>query len=172
MTFDIFLTKRRIKKSHIGQEQDINLTHYDKVEDEDDVLCVRGILTQVRGIQPWVDDHRGNVCPIDIQLVVRVFQVDRLDLKELGGVVQDGEGDDGEDVAKTIAHVALLEGEADGEEPLDGDGDDGVDAAGEGDVDDGQDVGGDVGEQPGEVGIREAGEEYEIRSTRFFKCFH
>ena len=100
-----------------------------------------------------------------------MFQVDRLDLKELGGVVQDGEGDDGEDVAKTIAHVALLEGEADGEEPLDGDGDDGVDAAGEGDVDDGQDVGGDVGEQPGEVGIREAGEEYEIRSTRFLNVF-
>ena len=98
-----------------------------------------------------------------------MFQVDRLDLKELGGVVQDGEGDDGEDVAKTVAHVTLLEGEADGEEPLDGDGDDGVDAAGEGDVDDGEDVGGDVGEQPGEIRIGEAARGLEIRPERNVK---
>ena len=126
------------------------------------IFCVGRVLTQLGCIQPWVDDHlyegeksrhwiqcedyhRGNVCPVAVQLVVRVLQVDRLDLKELGRVVQDGEGDDGEDVAEAVAHVALLEGEADGEEPLDGDGDDGVDAAGEGDVDDGEDVGGDVG---------------------------
>ena len=95
-----------------------------------------------------------------------MLQVDRLDLKELGRVVQDGEGDDGEDVAEAIAHVALLEGEADGEEPLDGDGDDGVDAAGEGDVDDGEDVGGDVGQEPGEIRIGEAGQGLEIRPER------
>ena len=103
------------------------------------------------------DNHRGNVRPVAVQLVVCVLQVDSLNLKELGRVVQDGERDDGEDVAQTVAHVALLEGEADGEEPLDGDGDDGVDAAGEGDVDDGEDVGGDVRQQPGEIRIREAG---------------
>lgn len=95
-----------------------------------------------------------------------MLQVDRLDLKELGRIVQDRESDDGEDVAEAIAHVALLEGEADGEEPLDGDGDDGVDAAGEGDVDDGEDVGGDVGEQPGEIRIGEAGQGLEIRTER------
>ena len=102
------------------------------------------------------NDHHGGVCAVAVQLVVDVLEVDGLDLEELGRVVQDGEGDDGEDVAQAVAHVALLEGEADREEALDGDGDDGVDAAGEGDVDDRQDVGGDVGQQPGEVGVREA----------------
>ena len=102
-------------------------------------------------------DHRGSVRPVDVHLPVLVLQVNGLDLKELGRVVQDGEGDDGEDVAQAVAHVALLEGEADREEALDGDGDDGVDAAGEGDVDDGEDVGGDVGQEPGEIGVGEAG---------------
>ena len=151
----------------------MNLTHNDKVEDEDDIFCVRRVLTQFRGIQPRVDDHlgkgrvqtkkckiendhHGGVCAVAVQLVVDVLEVDGLDLEELGRVVQDGEGDDGEDVAQAVAHVALLEGEADREKALDGDGDDSVDAAGEGDVDDRQDVGGDVGKQPGEVGVREA----------------
>ena len=108
-------------------------------------------------------DHRGSVRPVDVHLPVLVLQVNGLDLKELGRVVQDGEGDDGEDVAEPVAHVTLLEREADREEPLDGDGDDGVDAAGEGDVDDGEDVGGDVGQEPGEIGIGEAEQGLEIR---------
>ena len=123
--------------------------------------------TRVHPPHDHEDIHRGSVCPIAVQLVVCVLQVDRLDLKELGRVVQDGEGDDGEDVAKAVAHVALLEGKADCEEPLDGNSNDGVDAAGEGDVDDREDVGGDVGQQPGEIRIREAGQGgYETRSER------
>ena len=94
------------------------------------------------------NDHRGGVRAVAVQLVVDVLEVDGLDLEELGCVVQDGEGDNGEDVAQAVAHVALLEGEADREEALDGDGDNSVDAAGEGDMDDRQDVGGDVGQQP------------------------
>ena len=60
-------------------------------------------------------------------------QVDGLYLKELDKVVEDGEHDDGDDITKTIPHLkddlttcedvydadlTLLEGEADGEKPL------------------------------------------------------
>ena len=46
-------------------------------------------------------------------------QVDSLYLKELDQIVEDREYDDGDDVAKTIPHLALLERKADCEEPLD-----------------------------------------------------
>ena len=37
------------------------------------------------------------------------LMVDSFNLKELDNVVEDGEGDDGQDVAQSRAHVQLLE---------------------------------------------------------------
>ena len=45
-------------------------------------------------------------------------QVDSLYLKELDQIVEDREHDDGDDVAETVPHLALLEREADSKEPL------------------------------------------------------
>ena len=71
-------------------------------------------------------------------------QVDGLYLKELDKVVEDGEHDDGNDVTKTVTHLkdnitalddvgvadlTLLEGEADGDEPLNSHGHHTVDTA-------------------------------------------
>ena len=68
--------------------------------------------------------------------------------KELDEVVEDTEENNGDDVAEATAHVALGEGEADGDEPLEGDGHHAVDAPRQGDVDDGEGVGRDVGVYP------------------------
>ena len=71
-------------------------------------------------------------------------QVDGLYLKELDKVVEDGEHDDGNDVTESITHLkdnitalddvgvadlTLLEGEADGDEPLNSHGHHTVDTA-------------------------------------------
>ena len=75
----------------------------------------------------------------------------RGNLEELDEVVADTEEDDGDDVAQTVHHVALGEGEADGHEPLRGHGHHAVHAARQGDVDDRDHVGRDEGRDPDHV---------------------
>ena len=94
------------------------LTHDDKVENEDDILRVLGVPPEVGGVEPGVDDQLGGVRAVGVNRPLLVLQVDGLDLEQLDHVVEDREDDDGDNVAKTIVHLALLEGEANRDEPL------------------------------------------------------
>ena len=76
------------------------------------------MLPQLGGVEPGVGDHRGEVGPVGVERPLLGVQVDGLYLEELDDVVETGEGDDGEDVAEAIPHLALLEGEADCDAPL------------------------------------------------------
>ena len=69
-------------------------------------------------------------------------------LEEFHEVVEDAEENNGDDVPESSAHVALREGEADRDEPLQRHGDHAVDASRQRDVDDGDRVGRDERDHP------------------------
>ena len=76
------------------------------------------MLPQLGGVEPGVGHHRREVGSVGIKRPLLGVQVDGLYLEELDNVVEAGEDDDGEDVAEAIPHLALLEREADCDEPL------------------------------------------------------
>ena len=96
------------------------LTHNDKVENKDHIGRVSRMASQFSSVQPGIGDRHGGVRPVLIQDPLLRLNVDCLDLEELDDVVEEGEGDDGEDVAESVAHVALLERQAHCYKPLNG----------------------------------------------------
>ena len=104
-------------------------THYNEIEDKDNIFWIGRISAQCCGIEPRVDHSSWYVCSIVEGDPFFMGQVDSLYLKKLDQVVEDREHDNGDDVAETIPHLALLEREADGKEPLDSHRDNTVDTA-------------------------------------------
>ena len=94
------------------------LTHYYEVEDEHYIFWVLGVLPKLCWTEPGVGDHDRCVGAVLVKHPLLGLDVNGLDLEELDDVVEDGEGDDGEDVAETVAHVAMLERQTHGHEPL------------------------------------------------------
>ena len=76
------------------------------------------MTSQVCGVQPGVGDRHRRVRPVLIQNPLVRLNVDCLNLEELDDVIEEREGDDGEDVAEAVAHVALLEWQAHRHKPL------------------------------------------------------
>ena len=92
----------------------------------------------VEVVQPQI---RGRGHGVGCVGVVAGVDGDELDLEELGDVEDDGEGDDGEEVAgdpapgvDALAAVVVLDGPPDGAVALEGEGDGGVDGAAEDEV--------------------------------------
>ena len=107
----------------------MQFTHYNEIEDKDNIFWIGRISSQCSGIEPWVDHSGWYVCSIVEGDPFFMGQVDSLYLKKLDQVVEDREHDNGDDVAKTIPHLALLEREADSKKPLNSHRDNTVDTA-------------------------------------------